>query len=167
VYKKDYFAQDLFDQGISSMYRTGKKGTTIGQLINLHIESSEEVCALEFARDKEVVGDDDADVLYVEQFASLGIILLCSLLFSIAGTIVSKMYKKKKATRREYEKKKMSLVTTREFQNMVKRSIESVVYPKLNSIIQKMDDDLNDNEDNTRWKSTMNPLRSRKSVTKH
>lgn len=148
------------------MYRTGKKGTTIGQLINLHIESSEEVCALEFARDKEVVGDDDADVLYVEQFASLGIILLCSLLFSIAGTIVGKMYKKKNAIRREYEKKKMSLVTTREFQNMVKRSIESAVYPKLNSIIQKMGDDLNDNEDNTRWKSTVNPLRSQKSVTK-
>ena len=153
------------------MYRAGKKGTTIGQLINLHIESSEEVCAMEFARGQEVIGDNDADVLYVEQFASLGIILLCSLLFSIAGTMVSKMYKKQKTIRREYEKKKMSLVTTREFQNMVKRSIESAVYPKLNSIIQKMgnngpnDDGLN--EDETRWKSTMNPLRSRKSVTKH
>ena len=60
----------------------------------------------------------------------------------------------------------MSLVTThREFENMVKRSIESTVYPKLNSIIQKMGNGLNDdgvNEDDIRWKTTMNPLRSRK-----
>ena len=97
------------------MYRAGKKGTTIGQLINLHIESSEEICAMEFARGQEVIGDNDADVLYVEQFASLGIILLCSLLFSIAGTMVSKMYKKKKTIRR--------IEKTLEF-NMVKRSIE-------------------------------------------
>ena len=44
------------------MYRAGKKGTTIGQLINLHIESSEEVCAMEFARGQEVVSDDDNGV---------------------------------------------------------------------------------------------------------
>ena len=55
---------------------------------------------------KKLSHDNDADVLYVEQFASLGIILLCSLLFSVAGTMVSKMYKKKKTIRREYEKKK-------------------------------------------------------------
>ena len=122
---------------------------------------------MEFARGQEVIGDDDADVLYVEQFASLGIILLCSLLFSVAGTMVSKMYKKQKTIRREYEKKKMSLVTTREFQNMVKRSIESTVYPKLNLSFKKMVCIDGVNEDDVRWKTTMNPLRSRKSVTKH
>ena len=50
----------------------------------------------------------------------------------------------------------MSLVTTREFQNMVKRSIESAVYPKLNSIIQKMGNGLNDdgvNEDDNQMEN--------------
>ena len=148
------------------MYQTGKKGTTIGQLISQHSEASEELCAAEFRQTAAISDVIEADVLHIEQFASLLVILLVALLFSAAGTMFQR--RRKKAAQKAYESKKMSYVSTSEFRSLMKQSIESTVYPKLNRLIaeteRRADSRKDSPENNEKASNFLNPLFRKRSM---
>ncbi len=130
VYKNNFFAANLFDQALISMYKTGEKDTVIGQLLKRHVEASDGACPVRHENIVDDVEDENADVLLLQQFVSLIIIMGGVMVFGLAGSTYERLYKKTPQLEEQYGQKKMSNVSTEEFQEMLHETIKELLEEK-------------------------------------
>ena len=92
------------------MYKTGEKDTVIGQLLKRHVEASDGTCPVRHENTVDDVEDENADVLLLQQFVSLIIIMGCIMIITVAGSTYERLYKITPQLEEQYGQKKMSNV---------------------------------------------------------
>ncbi len=120
------------------MYKTGEKDTVIGQLLKRHVEASDGTCPVRHENTVDDVEDENADVLLLQQFVSLIIIMGCVMIITVAGSTYERLYKKTPQLEEQYGQKKMSNVSAEEFQEMLHETLKEVLENNAEKIQQEV-----------------------------